>query len=336
MKPIKYALIFSHTDLDGVGGIIISKTWAEKNKMPYEYHKCSYQQINAEILKALKKYDTEEIGAILISDISVNEEVAEKLDEIHKQGIMVILCDHHATAEWLNKYDWAFVAEKDSKGILRCGTYWMAKQFPEIYQKMGVFVHAVDAWDCWKWKDSGNIWAKNLNSLLSVMGPEDFISYIDCLNIAHMKHPRELFSSKAKTMVKVYDKMVSKSIWHCEKNIWEGDFQIEHNGQSKTLHGGIVFTLQYISDIADSILDNHPDLDFLLLMGIPRSLSFRCREGLDIPMGELAKMFTGNGGGHPLAAGAVVSTEQFGEMFPHMVSCLNEDAIKVSNLTKSE
>ena len=328
---MKHVLIFSHTDLDGIGGIIVSKRWAEMKNLPYEYYKCNYSEINDTVTRIVDVYEPSEIHSILISDISVNEEVAEMLDGLYKAGVHVILCDHHETALWLNKYDWAFVAEKDKNGVLRCGTYWMAKQFPKVEKELHAFIKAVDAWDTWKWKESKNVWAKNLNSLLSVRGARDFIAYIDSLDLSNVQGAKGLFTDYAKAMVETYDKMINSQAWKCENAMWTADFSVPVDEGIATLKGGIVFCNQSISAVADYILDRHPELDFIMLVALPSGLSFRSQKDLPVPLGELANLMTGNGGGHPYAAGSLITPEQFQMIFTCMVNSFGS-VIKVDNL----
>lgn len=326
-------LIFSHTDLDGIGGIIVSKKYAEINGLPYEYYKCNYHEIDNQITRALDVWEPDELHSILISDISVNSDTAELLNRYYMSGVNVVLCDHHDTADWLNQYSWAFVAEKDSRGILRCGTYWMAKQFPEIYDELKVFVKTVDSWDTWKWKDSGNTYAKDLNSLLSVMGHKEFISYIDSLDMSTVDHPKCLFTDEARIMVSVRDKIVNKTAWACGKSMWTGNYTVQHEGCAHKLKGGVVFCNRDISDIANYILDNHPELDFLMLVNLPRAISFRTQKELPVPMGVLAKAVTGSGGGHPISAGSVISQDQFPAIFSDMIATLSSEEVSVDHLS---
>lgn len=328
VKTMKHVLIFSHTDLDGIGGIIVSKRYAEMKNLPYEFYRCNYTDINETVGKIVQLYMPKELDSILISDISVNEEIAELLESYHSAGVNVVLRDHHATATWLNQYDWAFVSETDGKGILRCGTYWMAKEFPEIFKELKTFVLAVDSWDTWKWKEKNNIAAKNLNSFLSVVGYREFIDYIDSLDMENINNPKDMFNDYAKAIIEAHDKIVGKMAWNCERSMWVCDMTI-HN---YTMHAGIIFCSHDLSDVANIILDKHPELDFLTLFSMPRSVSFRSQKKLPVDLGYVAKAMTGNGGGHPYAAGATINKYQFRDIFGDVMDALNGGKVKIHNL----
>ena len=93
--------LFTHTDLDGVGCAILAKlAFGEEVDISY----CNYDDINENVMNYLNHND-DSLSYIYITDIRVNEEVAELLD---KRGGVVLL-DHHPTALELNKYPWCKV-----------------------------------------------------------------------------------------------------------------------------------------------------------------------------------------------------------------------------------
>src|SRR5574340_1199463 len=97
---------FTHTDLDGVGcGILAEREYGDNVEIEY----CDYDNINEKVLDYINT-STAPVDLILITDISVNEDVAERLEFIHHWGgVKIKLIDHHGTATWLNKYKWAEV-----------------------------------------------------------------------------------------------------------------------------------------------------------------------------------------------------------------------------------
>lgn len=307
--------IFTHNDLDGMGVQIIGRLYAQSVGMPCEVHKCNYQTINQEVMKCLSGYRDGEIEEIIIGDISVLEDTAKMLDLVSKLGIPVSLRDHHATAEWLNKYDWAYVAEKEM-GIPYCGTWLLAMDYSEIYQKMAVFVNTVDDWDTWKWKTNGNVHARRLATLYKTMSDEEFIEYIMNLDMDNVKNPEDLFTVYANKIVDATEKTINSAAKGCEENMWVSTMKFKtHNKKKVALKVGIVFAYNNVSEIADYIIDRHPELDLVMIGALPRAFSFRTQKDLPIPLGEIAKQVTGSGGGHPHSAGAAISTEKFQDGF---------------------
>ena len=87
-----------------------------------------------------------------------------------------------------------------------------------------------------------------------------------------------------------------------------------------------------ISDVAEYILTNHPEIDFLMLCGMPRSISFRTQKQLPISLAYVAKYMTGSGGGHPQASGAVLTAGQFKDMFTSNLNILSGGSVGIHNL----
>jgi oligoribonuclease NrnB/cAMP/cGMP phosphodiesterase (DHH superfamily) len=68
-------------------------------------------------------------------------------------------------------------------------------------------------------------------------------------------------------------------------------------------NAGVVFAEQYISELGNAIAEQNPNLDFIAIVNVGGGgISYRRREGIDIDLGQLVKVF--GGGGHPSAAGS--------------------------------
>lgn len=102
--------LFTHTDLDGVGCAVLAYLAFGYKNVDVEF--CSYNNINQKVLKFImsRSLSNSAYYGLYITDLSVSEEVARQIEK-HKDNIMPRLFDHHATALWLNKYDWCQVLE---------------------------------------------------------------------------------------------------------------------------------------------------------------------------------------------------------------------------------
>ena len=325
----KQVLVFGHSDLDGAGVQIIGEAIAQAQGLPCETYRCSYHDANSKIMEAIRQYTPQGIAQILIGDISVNKETATQLCELNKQGVEVILRDHHQSAEWLNCYCWAYVAENED-GVSHCGTYLLAREFYPAYVKYRIFIETVDSWDVWTWKETNNTAAKDLNSLFQIMGTQDFIQYIKGINMDEVHSPEDLFTDEARRLIEFYDRSALKTAQFCESFMWTADFKFPRC--KRALKGGVVFCNNYISDVAEYILTNHPEIDFLMLCGMPRSISFRTQKQLPISLAYVAKYMTGSGGGHPQASGAVLTAGQFKDMFTSNLNILSGGSVGIHNL----
>ena len=339
----KYVYIFHHTDLDGMGVKVLGMLYAEAKGLPYQTIGCSYGRVNTEVCNAIKIVD--DVEEIIIGDISVNEDTAERLDDLYKDGMPIRLRDHHDAAAWLNKYDWALVGELDNDEIARCGTWWLANDddMKSISQRLKVVIECIDQWDTWKWKESKFEPARKLNSLFSILGEQEFTQYlIDGYKNNTFKSLDDLFSERTQIMLECYNRYISSQVALAEKfmytmNLWT-QISTQQPGvvrKLKTtikLNTGIVFVTGDLSEVGDRILDNHPELDVLMMIAFPGLISWRTQKDLPISLGKIAQRATGNGGGHPKAAASTISFAQFKDIMTKFMGLNFSPKMDFSNL----
>lgn len=322
-QKLKTVIVFHHTDLDGMGVKILGKLYANKLGCLCETYRCNYNDVNEKVLTVLNSKEFDNVSQIIIGDISVNEQVAKYLNNLYKIGVPIMLRDHHDTAKELNKYEWAFVTEKID-GISRCGTWLLYRELSDTLINVDTFVHSVDDWDTWKWVENNNTNAKKLNTLLQVVGEEVFTDYVlHLLSTNQINKPRDLFTNWANNVIDGHEQFVqktAKTYGNCMKLV-----ELSLKGYTQKYITGIIFCNHDISDVANIILEEHPEVDILMIVGLPRNISFRTRKDLEIPLGEIAKATTGSGGGHPKSAGSVISREQFESILFNMIGTLSSE-----------
>lgn len=341
----KYVYVFHHTDLDGMGIKVLGMIYAMSLNLPSKTISCSYNKVDAEVCQAIKTID--DVAEIIIGDISVNEDTAERLNEIYKLGIPIRLRDHHDTATWLNKYEWALVSEKDDDESYRCATWWLAQDpdMKDVNNKLHGVIEAIDEWDTWKWKEHNLVVAKQLNSLFTIMGEDEFTQYLieGYRNSVPIEGANKMFTEKAKIMIDVYERYIQNQVALCDKfmytmNLWTqipdhkpGIFrQIKKTVKLKT---GVVFVNGDMSAIGDALLDIHPEIDVLMMIAFPGLISWRTqKKDLPITLGKIAKRATGSGGGHPMAAGSTISFEGFKDMLTRFMERNFSTKLDFSNL----
>lgn len=184
MNKIK---LFSHTDLDGIGCAILAYLAYGRENVDVEY--CNYDDVDGKIREFYLCGNPEEYDAIYITDISVDEEVAAEIDSGVAVGQKWKLFDHHATALWLNQYEWCEVLVEDETGLKMSGTalfynYLVLNGFFDHYimndrvmNNICRFVDIVRDYDTWRWKELGEegIVCKQVNDLFYIYGREEFI-----------------------------------------------------------------------------------------------------------------------------------------------------------------
>ena len=292
--------LFTHTDLDGVGCAILAKlAFGEEVDISY----CNYDDINENIMNYLNNND-DSLSYIYITDISVNEEVAELLD---KRGGVVLL-DHHPTALGLNKYPWCKVMVEDLNGIKTSGTkmfyHWLGmngclSEVLENNKALERFAELVRDYDTWRWSELGEegVICKQVNDLMYLYGRDKFITW--CISEIHDEVFPRLYSADElllNTKQKEIDEYVE------EKN--EQLFTSPMCGRVC----GFVFAEKYVSELGNRLCKMHPEIDYVAMIDMgSKTVSYRTVKD-DIDLGkDVAQLF--GGGGHPKAAGSEFSVD---------------------------
>ena len=296
----KLIKLFTHTDLDGVGCAILAKlAFGEEVDISY----CNYDDINENVMNYLNHND-DSLSYIYITDIRVNEEVAELLD---KRGGVVLL-DHHPTALGLNKYHWCNVMIEDLNGVKTSGTkmfyHWLGmneclNEELETNEALSRFAELVRNYDTWRWSELGEdgVICKQVNDLMYLYGRDKFITW--CISEIHDEVFPRLYSADElllNTKQKEIDEYVE------EKN--EQLFTSPMCGRVC----GFVFAEKYVSELGNRLCKMHPEIDYVAMIDMgSKTVSYRTVKD-DIDLGkDVAQLF--GGGGHPKAAGSEFSVD---------------------------
>ena len=344
--------IFHHTDLDGMGVKILGILYAKLNGMNYKTYCCGYSRINKEIKRCLEE---DSPSSILIGDISVDQETAKLLDSAYKHGVNLKLYDHHEPAKFLNQYAWAVVADRlDGKPC--CGTKLLSEdsRFSRLKRHLAYFIETVNDWDTWQWKTKKNKAAKNLNSLFSVLGENEFTDYIlDLVYNPTIEEPSgyylnylygedSLFTPKTRVMIETQQRIFENQVKSCEKymytmNLW---VRIPLRGENsraifKTVcfKTGVLFINDNLSEMGDRMLEENPDLDIMMMVTFPGGISWRTVKKLPISLSKIAKMATGSGGGHSQASGSSIPFGTFQDFFCRFMDSSFSKSLEYSNFT---
>lgn len=302
--------LFTHTDLDGIGCAILAYLDFGCGNVDVEF--CNYDDVDGKIREFYLCGNPEEYDVIYITDISVNEEVAAEIDSLVKAGQNWKLFDHHATAIWLNEYEWCTVmVEHHYSGIKTSGTelfsmylfenkeldHYDAHTIENIYR----FVDIVRDYDTWRWKELGDdgIVCKQVNDLFHIWGRDEFIKWainqIHGLNYLTPLQQFPYFGEKEVTLLEQKQREIDRYIE-------------EKNGQLFTspMCGkvcGFVFAERFISELGNRLCEMHPEIDFVAIINMSsKTVSYRTvKDNIDLGR-DVASLF--GGGGHPKAAGS--------------------------------
>lgn len=290
--------LFTHTDLDGVGCAIVGYH-AYPDDIDVTY--CDYHNVNEIIANFLKSDQLSNYHHVFITDISVNEEVAQMINPF---GFKFTLLDHHDTARWLNKYDWAhvWVFTTDYNGKPQksksCGTY----AFLEFLEQNAVFepsqdladlVEDIRQYDTWEWSTVYNAKApKMLNDLFGIYGRDRFIErFID--------DESPDLSLTEKLIIELRQEEIDRYIKQKEKQLI-GKVIKDHTV-------GIVFADRFQSELGNELAKRHPEFDVIAMIDPSKTISYRSVKER-VHVGEFAMLY--GGGGHAQASGSPISKDK--------------------------
>lgn len=286
--------LFTHTDLDGIGCAVLAKL-AFGDAVDITY--CNYDDINQKVRLYLNNITADECH---ITDISINEELAEEIDKTDE--MLIKLLDHHPTALNLNKFDWCEVKIENEEGIKTSGTElyykWLVKTgYLEDKLSYRIIVETIRDYDTWRWASKGELGlvSKQFNDLFHIYGTDKFIEW--CLDKIETNETNlnVLFSEQDKLILLMKEKEIHDYIMTKNKEL------IIHDLCGYTC--GFVFADRFVSELGNTLCKMNPEIDMVAMIDIVHNvISYRTIRG-DIDLGkDIAKCF--GGGGHPKAAGS--------------------------------
>ena len=268
--------LITHNDLDGAGCAVLFRT--VYGHMNNEIHYCDYGNVN-ETVKSVLENESDSDEKIIIADISVNEEVAEMLNNRGN----VLLFDHHKTALWLAKYEWATVDVKKCGTVLLCDYFIYSSSYPLVVDYLDFVIHVND-YDMWIHQYH---YSKKFNTLFGLLGMEKFVErMIRNSSFDFTKEEFRLVEVEELAKERYMESFSEKNV--VIKKVDEGSMVV-----------GYLFAERYTSELGNFLL-RKLDLDMVVIMNVKdRKVSLRSVPNVDCSV--IAKRFSG--GGHKNASG---------------------------------
>lgn len=296
--------IFTHTDLDGIGCAVLAYLAFGGENVDVEY--CDYKDVDEKVRRFGESEEYKSYDKVYITDISVSENLAASMNTALVSDKLMLL-DHHATAEWLNKYDWCDVSVLDVVGIKNSGTMMFFRHLnsrgkfnkynDRVKCNICKFAKTVRDYDTWRWKEElgdDGIVCKQLNDLFHIYGREQFIEWA-----THIIRVRDVFPMFDMTDVALLEnKQKDIDIYVSQKNK-----QLMTIKDNFGYTCGVVFAERHFSELGNKLSELHPELDYIAMVDIGfGGVSYRTvKDNIDLG-GEIAHSF--GGGGHRKAAGS--------------------------------
>ena len=287
-------ILFTHNDIDGYGCALVLQYYYGKENVTVIYTVPG--AISSKVDKFIHSDKVKDYDKIFITDISVCNTLAEKID---KMGLDVTLLDHHKTAVKLNKFNWCHVEinEGDDLASGTSLTYNYLINNNQVPNKnLEIIVRAIQLYDTWMWKDKYDVqYPRDLNLLFDIYGGEKFVdNYLSRINDSNFQLINEFEEKLVEIEKDRMERVINSKLSQVIKT------KLKVNKKEYTV--GLCFADQYKNDIGHAICESDPTLDFVIMNTNLNTMSFRtCK---DIDLTKISKRF--GGGGHASAAGCAI------------------------------
>ncbi|WP_309090220.1 oligoribonuclease [Domibacillus sp.] len=307
--------LLSHNDLDGVSCGILAKL-AFGSDVSVRYN--SISGLNQEVEWFLENGDPDTF--LFITDLSVNEENEEKLNQFYQNGGKVQLLDHHQTALHLNNYKWAEVVieEKESRPASATSLFYeYLLKYEHLTHSAAVaeFVELVRQYDTWDWEKLNNRKAQRLNALFFLISIDEFEeAMLNRLNTGD----HFFFNEFEEKILDMEERKTERYIRRKKREVIQAYVHDQW--------AGVVHAESYHSELGNELSKEFSHLDYIAIISVgSRRISLRTIHD-DVDVSRTAGLF--GGGGHAKASGCSLSAEAF-ELFVTAVfgrEPLKEDA----------
>lgn len=313
--------LISHTDLDGVGPSIVLQTYGIRHEAEF----VETRKVDEAVLARLAELQDNEL--LIITDLSVSEAVAEEITKVNKEpnGRFVVLIDHHASALFLNDYEWAseiphlddikmsattlifkFLdeagyavnpqsTEEDAEIV-----EYSPQQTAVFFDRLARFVENVRLYDTWDWHALKIQEAADLNTIFYARRRHEFIK--DRFNYILTG---KLFTDEDETYLNFSKDELRKVLKKKEKQmVIVKDYTLK--GHDMPLNIGVIETDSFVSELGNHLAEKFEgDIDCVFIVSLVKNRVSLRSIGKAVNLSEIAKHY--NGGGHPNASGCDLS-----------------------------
>ena len=282
----KELLLISHVaDPDGITPVILAK---------FVFKEFDTLLLNPNDVDQNLKENIDKYKEIHIVDLSVSEEMAKEIENKEEWKNKVKLFDHHYGNLYLNNYSFAkvideFNGRKESGTSIYYNYLTNISDNPLLHKNSTKgLVNQVRIIDTYDFQVEEDKKAHNIDALFTILGRQNYIDYFT--KYIEINDEFE-YTEKEQFLIKLEkDKMNN----YIEKR---ADEMIEAELDGYKV--GIVYAERYRSDLGNYLATKHDELDFIIIINIAKSISFRGQDKVDLC--AFAQKF--GGGGHKNASG---------------------------------
>lgn len=332
----------THNDADAIGCALVAALMLPEYNFLDNTYFCPANKEKAsdklkEVLDSMTDYPPD---LIIISDLSITEEMADRLEDIEKTwGTYIIGCDHHASNTLNDNHPWFRVFTgvykdplcDDQIGpisaayalLILLPLYIDNKENVYVdetsvnYKKLYELARSISRYDTWMWK-------KFVNVPQPYDYKDDIISVISSVygNKETFRALLSLYEGYRENGCKFYSELVPDNFKYI--------YNIEIGRQKKSIkyiptkakvfeffngYTTVVFFRgdDYSNACCEAIYNSSDKIDIVMVL-YPENNQIGLRTNKDIYLPDLIKENGYDGGGHPQSAGATLTNEQFLEI----------------------
>lgn len=289
---MKDCLITHIADPDGAFPIILSNLVLDD----MEFISCEVDEIDDITKEILNKH--EEYKQIYVVDMCFSEEIANFINDNDTLRNKVLVLDHHASRDSLNKYSFINVVS-EKNGRKECATTLFYQYLKdtinnEILTKKSLMemVELVRELDTYDFIEENKEDAFKLGDLYNIYGRENYIeNYTNFI-----KNNDHFYFSDFENKVLELEKLRKER--YIEEKL--------ETVKKATIDGipvGIVFAERHRSDLGHAVATKIPDIDIAVIINVSRSVSYRASKD-EVDINVLA--IPNGGGGHKHAGGSAL------------------------------
>jgi len=311
-KKIKSSKIygFFHNDLDGYGCGKVGDCFVNLAGASYLTYGKVDSAIDEYCNKTYKEYD-----GLIVADLNLSMEKLEKLNKLVEEGHIVMYFDHHFKSldqfDFFKKSNIIFKYDKDY-----CATYIMFKYFMSNgyttdvnTEKFGEVITLIDSWDMYKWKDPNTFEVVNENAYSLSLYFKNFGFVKTIMKIDNYINDRfnNLFSNTEISIIDFLKRDIKRGVYDRNKNLVVMPYTFE----DETMDIGVTFADKDVTEIGTMLNVLNKNLSFIVVVDMThKSVNFRTI--FNKPnLAKIAAVY--GGGGHPKAAGCVLTNEAFND-----------------------
>ncbi|CAI8870433.1 putative DHD superfamily phosphohydrolase [Brevibacillus sp. IT-7CA2] len=294
---------FSDKDLDGESCAILSYL-AFSNQEVVSRGVTPYT-VNQEVQKFMEEDLTRDMY-VVITDVSVSDEVGSLIQKKVDDGHAFVLIDHHPTAFPLaSKYEWAnVITEEAGKKTSAASLYYDYLVNQGHLTPTGIlsdYVELVRSFDTWDWDATGLVQANQLNILFYMVERDTFVqNVLGRLRGDDVHTDQFVFNEIESILIYTEEKRINEFEQKKLKQMKVIPVEIDLE-EPKTYQVGVVFLEQYHSTTGNFLCKNAEMIDFVAMLDPGKGrISFRTIRD-DVDLSVIAQHY--GGGGHPKASG---------------------------------